>query len=382
MKQAVLKGALEVIAYLYEEGCVLVESYMETAINDNNLELVSYLYENGCPMPEKPCSLAISSLAGKVLSFLHQRGFLLPVNPLDRLYNAGWDLNVFKYLYSQGFKEINPTKLPRLGKGEWKLINYLHASGHVFDQQWLYEALKRNWNDASDYILSLGHITPSIETLCETISTWNEDTIRVLWKYNCHRDGSMTAAALVHKKRNLFARLVNEGFWDESTVVAVLNADDWKALKLLITHGLVIGESFEPLFTEHIGYKCGCHLRANYPQYVELVLQPQSLRNTARASRESKKPVPVNQNLKQNLVERLAPKRGPTKRPTKAKCATLSEEEEKPVQRRPPSKCQVKNKTPMEETESEEEEPVRREQSPTKRQIKHKKLSSSSEESY
>jgi hypothetical protein len=77
-RDAALKGNLDCLIYLHENGCPWDERACEDAAREGHMDCLIYLHECGCPWREKTCKDAIHSNNFECLKYAYENGCPLP----------------------------------------------------------------------------------------------------------------------------------------------------------------------------------------------------------------------------------------------------------------------------------------------------------------
>jgi len=158
------QGHLEVLQYLHENGCPLTRFTMYHATIHNKIDILEYLHSNDCPGERDVCVTAVRNSQFEVLKWFNEKGFSLgnkaceyavENNRLDvltwlREIGCDWDstayvnainndrMDIVQYLHEnncpwsdQVFNHIDRLNIYDVVDKRFEILEWLHKNGHA-----------------------------------------------------------------------------------------------------------------------------------------------------------------------------------------------------------------------------------------------------------
>ena len=208
-------GHLEVLKYLHETGCHWNDTSCMNAAEFGHLEVLQYLHENGCEWYEDTCVNATKNGHLEVLKYLHENGCFWDEEACYYAARFG-HLEVLKYLHENGCPWDANVCSQACKSDNLDILKYLHENGCPWDQYaWLYAIEK-------------GDDTEIIKYLHENECPWDDYVLNTFAE-----KGDLEALKIIHKIGRL---------WDKSFTVRASGEKLTKIVEYLSNNGFQCNE--------------------------------------------------------------------------------------------------------------------------------------------
>jgi len=118
-------GHLEIVKWLYKNGCYWNTLVCYRAAYGGHLEVLKYLHDNGCPWNEYACAHAAESGQLEILKYLHNNGCLWTSWACARAAGNG-HLECLQYMHENGCRVDSWACAYAYDKNHHEVLKYLH----------------------------------------------------------------------------------------------------------------------------------------------------------------------------------------------------------------------------------------------------------------
>jgi len=154
IKSAIKNNCLPILKYLYTIKCPWSphsSENFEIAVSNGHINIVKYLWENGCELTHWSCYFAAENNHVEVLKYLHEQGCRLGIDSCNVAAKNG-GLEVLKYLYANGFTMNKSACANAAANGQLEVLKYLHENGCPWDDYACEYAAENNRFDVMKYL--------------------------------------------------------------------------------------------------------------------------------------------------------------------------------------------------------------------------------------
>jgi len=289
---AAINGKLECLKYLYENGCPYNESklyncaarhleclkylhnmglkpnertyicVLDSSSNINNrLEIIKFLYINGCPWDENVTKKAAELGSLDCLRYLCENG--CPYNKEAMDHAAFWGhLNCIKYLHSIGCPWDKKTS--NLATNNIDCLRYIHEKGCPLGDDICSYALENGNLECLKYVRSRGAKWPPI------LKTTNLECLKYAHKNNCKWVKETLKNIIVCDKIECLKYAHENGCpWDEKTIEYAARYGSLKCLKYTFENGCPKNDNLFEIAASNGDFECLKYLFENGYKWSE-----------------------------------------------------------------------------------------------------------------